>query len=559
MPHNSSTFANDRTLKSCHAGTANLSIGSKLSPLAKARRAHIPLAVTLTWLALLLLSIPQEALALRVEHGSRLPRAAVDCAAAMQIALPNARVTAVRAVQPNDSLRALGRHPYCHVEAIIDAETHIEALLPDDWNGRFLMGGGGGYVGAVDNQFASTVHEGYATVGTDAGHSGLSISARWALHNDQRIADFAHRAVHRTAEVTKLLIAAYYGRAPEHSYFIGCSNGGREALIEAQRYPADFDGIVAIAPAYNFLAITTTFIRNLQAQYPTGDTSAPVVTSAVLKLLAGKVIESCDAVDGARDGTIENPETCAFTLASLPACANDTASDSCVTRAQRAALSTFTAPLAAGTLRYPGQPFGDEADPDGWGAWITGPVPDMLAATGRTVPTVQAAFGTEFFKYFIYGDSAWRYVGYDLARAARDGAKVDAIVSATNPDLSAFRARGGKLLLAHGWSDPALNARSTITYFKAVQARTPRASSFTRLFMMPGVLHCAGGSGCDEADWATTIRRWVEAGEAPSRIVARKQRGTQVLRTHPLCAYPRTARYNGTGSTGDAAAFTCRS
>lgn len=509
-------------------------------------------------LSLLLLSATHATTAAHAERGRHAARNAVDCAAAMQIALPNARVTAVRAVQPSDSLRAPGQRPYCRIAATIDTETRIVALLPDDWNGRFLMGGAGGFAGAVENQFESTVHQGYATVGTDAGHSGFSLSAGWALGNDTRIADFGYRAVHRTAEVTKLLIAAYYGRPPEHSYFIGCSNGGREALMEAQRYPADFDGIVAMAPAYNFLAIATTFVRNLQAQYPTGDMNAPVITPAVLKLLAGKVTETCDAKDGVRDGTLENPETCSFTLASLPSCANDTAADGCVTRAQRAALSTVTMPLAAGTLRYPGQPFGDESDEDGWNAWITGPLPQMLAATGGTVPTVQAAFGTEFFKYFVYGDAAWRYVGYDLARAARDGARVDSIVSATNPDLSAFGARGGKLLLAHGWSDPALNARSTIEYFKAVRARTPQASSFTRLFMMPGVLHCAGGSGCDEADWAGTIRRWVETGEAPSRIIARKERSAQVVRTHPLCAYPMTARYNGTGSSDDAAAFTCR-
>ncbi len=514
--------------------------------------------VTLTLLSLLLLSVPHVTKAAPAAHGPRAARSVVDCAAAMQIALPNARVTEVRAVLPNDSLRALGRRAYCRVAATVDAETHIVVLLPNDWNGRFLMGGGGGYVGAVDNQFSSTVHEGYATVGTDAGHSANSLTAGWALHNDTRIADFAYRAVHRTAEVTKLLIAAYYGRAPEHSYFIGCSNGGREGLMEAQRYPADFDGIVAVAPAYNFLAITTTFVRNLQAQYPTGDMNAPVVTPAVLTLLAAKVTERCDASDGVRDGTLENPESCKFKLTSLPACARDTAADGCVTRAQRAALSTFTAPLAAGTLRYPGQPFGDEADSDAWEAWITGPLPDVLKVTGGAAPTVQGAFGTEFFKYFVYGDSAWRYVGYDLSRAARDGAKVDAIVSATNPDLSAFRARGGKLLLAHGWSDPALNARSTIQYFNAVQARTPQAASFTRLFMMPGVLHCAGGSGCDDVDWAATIRRWVEQGEAPSRIVASKKRGTQTIRTRPLCAYPMTARYNGAGSSDSEASFTCR-
>jgi tannase/feruloyl esterase len=172
---------------------------------------------------------------------------AADCAVALRIALPDAHITAASAVPSNDSLRALGEKPYCRVEATVDRETHIVALLPDDWNGRFLMGGAGGYVGAVQNQFESTVHEGYATVGTDAGHTAdMPLMAGWALGNDRGIADYGHRAVHRTAEVTKALIVAYYGRPPEHSYFIGCSNGGREALMEAQRYPADFDGIVAI-------------------------------------------------------------------------------------------------------------------------------------------------------------------------------------------------------------------------------------------------------------------------------------------------------------------------
>jgi len=193
------------------------------------------------------LALPPAVHAASAVHG-RGVHAAADCAAVLRIALPNAHITAASAVPSNDSLCALGQKPYCRVEATVDAETHIVALLPDDWNGRFLMGGGGGYAGSVDNQYASTVHEGYATVGTDAGHTAFALLAGWALRNDRRIAAYGHRAVHRTAEVTKALIVAYYGRPPEHSYFIGCSNGGREALMEAQRYPADFDGIVGIAP-----------------------------------------------------------------------------------------------------------------------------------------------------------------------------------------------------------------------------------------------------------------------------------------------------------------------
>lgn len=467
-------------------------------------------------------------------------------------------MTAARAIVPNDSMRASGDKGHCRVEATIDTETHLVALLPDDWNGRFLMGGAGGFAGAVENQFASSVHSGYATVGTDAGHTGFALLAGWALQNERRIVDYGHRAVHRTAEVTKALIAAYYGRPPERSYFIGCSNGGREALMEAQRYPADFDGIVAIAPAFDYLGFSAAFIRNLQAQYPAGNVDAPVVTPAVLTLLASKVTERCDAIDGVRDGVLENPEACTFSLASLPACTNDVAAAGCVTRAQRAALTIFTTPTSAGTLRYPGWPFGDEADPAGWSTWITGPVAGVVEMTRKAVPTLQGLFATEFFKYFVYGDSTWRYVNYDVTRAGRDGARVAAVVSATSPDLSAFQARGGKLLLAHGWSDPALSARSTIDYFNAVQQHTPKALSFTRLFLMPGVLHCGGGSGCDDVDFTGVIRRWVEDDEAPRRILARKLRGTQVVRTHPLCAYPMTAHHDGKGSPDEAASFDCR-
>jgi feruloyl esterase len=452
---------------------------------------------------------------------------------------------------------------FCRVVAdakpTADSDIKLEVWLPaSGWNGKLQGIGNGGFAGLIDYvQIANAMSKGYAATATDTGHAGKSpVDADWAIGHPEKVADFGHRGIHEMTRVAKAVVQAYYAKAAQRSYFAGCSDGGREALMEAQRYPADFDGIVAIAPAFNFLEIAAGFIRNLQAQYPTGNFSAPVVTPAVLRLLAAKVTERCDAIDGVRDGTLENPEACAFNLASLPACANDVTMDGCVTRAQRAALAAFTSPMTAGTLRYPGWPIGDDADPEGRAAWMTGPVASMIEMAAA--PTLQGVFATQFFKYFVYADSAWSYVGYDLARAGRDGANSAAAVSATNPDLSAFRARGGKLLLAHGWSDPALSARSTIEYFNAVQRRTPHASSFTRLFLMPGVLHCGGGSGCDDVDYAGVIRRWVDQGEAPSRIIARKLRGTQVVRTHPLCAYPMTARYNGTGSTDDAAAFTCR-
>ncbi len=492
--------------------------------------------------------------------------AETDCATLASLSIDGVRITEAIAVQPTAAQRTAGRAVVCRVSGVIGTETHFVALLPDSWNRRFVMGGGGGYVGAVDNNAQNSVNSGYATAGNDAGHQGSALTAGWALHNDERQATFAYLAVHRTTEVTKQIIRAYYGSAPVKSYFYGCSNGGREGLIEAQRYPNDFDGIVVMAPAFDFGEFSTSFVRNLKAQFPTGDFSKPVVTAENLALLQAKVLDACDARDGVRDGTLEDPAACDFSVSSLAPCPNDVAAPDCVTHAQRTAIEQIYAPVRINDATiYPGQPFGNEALPGSWAAWITGVSASSMRATHDQAPTEQGAFGTEFFKYFVFGDSTWDYRRYDLSHADADIKRADAIVSATSPDLSAFAAHGGKLILAHGWSDPALNPLATVRYYDSVKARDASADRYVRLYLLPGVLHCAGGTGCDVVDWYTVISDWVERGVAPSRITASKlgQPPSQgaprpTARTRPLCPYPQHAAYTGNGSTDEEKNFVCR-
>ncbi|MBI3790951.1 MAG: tannase/feruloyl esterase family alpha/beta hydrolase [Gemmatimonadetes bacterium] len=490
--------------------------------------------------------------------------AAADCAALANATVPDVRITDAAAVPANPRLPLGPRVAHCRVRGVIGAETRFELLLPDDWNRRFMMGGAGGFAGSPENQAAGSVNDGYATVGTDAGHAGTPINANWALGHPDRIVDYAHRAVHRTAEVAKQLIGAYYGSPPVKSYFFGCSNGGREALMEAQRYPGDFDGIVALAPAADFTATAVRFIATLQALYPTGDFSRPAVTLDNLKLVQAGVLAACDARDGVSDGVLEDPRTCDFALDRLPACPDDVAAASCLTRAQRAAIAAIRAPVVLkGRTVYPGQPWGDEANPAGWPLWITGPNAQLLAGTANRAPTLQAAFGVSLLANMVFGDSAWDYRAYDLSRWEADTRALAAMLDANNPDLSAFKARGGKLILAHGWSDPALNALATINYHDAVLKRDRRAGDYMKLFLLPGVLHCAGGAGCDVVDWFAPIADWVERGQAPTSLVAKKLANAMAptappARTHLLCPYPQRAVFGGTGTGDDAGAFTCK-
>lgn len=446
---------------------------------------------------------------------------------------------------------------HCRVRGIIETEINFELLLPDDWNGRFLMGGGGGFVGSVQNQardlFAhggGPLARGYATAGTDTGHTGPGGAAGWALDHPERQENFGHRAVHLTAETAKSVIAHYYERPSDYDYFVGCSRGGGQGMVESQRYPDDFDGIVAAAPAHDWTGLTAGFLQNQQAIYPDGDLDAPVLTAAVLDLLGSSILSACDADDGVEDGIMTDPRRCGFDPADLPRCAGGRPADGCVTEAQLAAVTTvYDGPRLNGEQLYPGFNYGGEHDYGGWDPWA------VALPWGRSA---QYGFGTELFKYFVFGDPDWDYTGYDFSTWEEDVAATAAVLNATDTDLSRFRDGGGRIIYWTGWSDLAIPPLGTIDYYQRLEAADPSARDYARLYMLPGVLHCAGGPGPDRVDWVEAIRAWVEDGQAPERLLASKLgEDGEVTMTRPVCPYPQTAVHDGAGDPNDEASFTC--
>ena len=481
------------------------------------------------------------------------------CADLSGLELMDVRIGAAEAVAAADGVPA-----HCRVTGVIETEINFELLLPEagDWNGRFLMGGGGGFVGSVQNQarnlFAyggGPLERGYATVGTDTGHTGGGIDASWALDHPERQENFGHRAVHLTAQAAKSIIGRYYDQGPDYSYFVGCSRGGGQAMMASQRYPEDFDGIVSAAPAYDWTGIAAGFVQNQQAIYPDGDVDTPVLTPATLELLGTSILAACDADDGVEDGMMTDPRRCGFRTADLPRCEGDRPADGCVTSAQLAAIDrVYEGPTANGESIHLGFNYGGENDQGGWDSWVV--ASPFRAAQG--VPNAQFGFGTQLFKYFVFGDPDWDYTGYDFANWREEVAPTAAILDAVDPDLGAFRDHGGKIIYWTGWSDLALTPLGTIDYFEALAAGDAAARDYARLYMLPGVLHCAGGPGPDRVDWVEAIRAWVEDDQAPERLVASKLAADgSATMTRPVCPYPQVAVYDGTGDSNDEASFAC--
>ena len=449
---------------------------------------------------------------------------------------------------PNDPV-------HCRVRGTIDDEIRFELLLPlpDHWNGRFLMGGGGGYVGSVQNQaiqFAgpnSVLGRGFATVGTDTGHRGSGVDASWALDRPDREVNFGHRAVHVTAEVAKTIIRLYYGRDIEYSYFLGCSRGGGQGMMASQRYPDDFDGIVSGAPAYDWTRLGALFLQTQQALYPDPmDLSTPVITDEAARLLESAILEACDEIDGVKDGFMTNPLECDVDLAAIPGLTDDQ---------RRAAEVIYGGAYVGGQEVYPGFPYGGETDAAGWKRWITGGT-----GGGAGIPNLHYAFGTQMHKYIIFDDPEFDYAGFDFSNHARwqeQTRRAAKLLNATDTDLSGFRTAGGKLILWTGWSDPAIPASGTIRYYEGVAAGDEGVDELVRMFMLPGVLHCAGGPGPDLVDWIAAIQAWVEEDRAPERLVATKVNQGEVEMQRPVCAWPAQAVYNGSGDPKREESFEC--
>ena len=438
---------------------------------------------------------------------------------------------------------------HCRVSVTLrpsaDSEIKSEVWLPPVaiWNGKFLMEGGGGFVGSVNTGgMTNGVREGYASASTDTGHTGGSGS--FALGHPEKIIDFAYRAVHETALKSKVLIASYYGRAPRLSYWEGCSTGGRQGLMSAQRYPEDFDGIIAGAPANNQIYLCAWRMRLLMTALKSPQHALPLEK---LKLLNDAVLDKCDANDGVKDRLLEDPRNCNFDPIVLKCNGHETAI--CLTTQQ---LETVNAAYSdtrksTGELLYPRLPFGGELN---WRVPADKPEPGGM--------------DIDLFRYIANQNPAWDWHSFNLEKDTELALLHGEEIHAVNPDLSKFKARGGKLLIYHGWSDGgsggAISALNTISYYESVLKQMgPNQDNWLRLFMVPGMAHCGGGTGPNQFKPLAALERWREQNDPPQSIpAARVNEHGSIDMTRPLCPYPQRAAYKGNGSINDAANYTCK-
>jgi feruloyl esterase len=454
-----------------------------------------------------------------------------------------------------------------------DSKINIEVWLPvKGWNHRFQALGNGGFAGEIDYEgLAISLDNNNATAGTDTGHFADGIDARWALHHPEKIADYGWRGIHEMTLQTKAILAAYYGSSANHSYFTSCSDGGREALMEAQRFPADYDGILAGAPAYNWTTLLTGAAIGMQTLLSDKSSYIP---AADVSLIHRAILAQCDKLDGLKDGLIADPRACHFDAVHI-ACETGPGR-SCLTPSQIKTLTTLLSERKVGDTTIPPLlPAGGELDPNGWPSWITGDERGKSAMVG---------FGQGYFANMVYSDPKWDFRTFDpVAGLAAAREKTSASLDATNPDLSAFAKRGGKLILYHGWADAAISPLYSIHYYEAVQQKLGKddTTSFARLYLMPGVKHCSGGPGPDNIGQVGlpsmkssnasnnifhALEDWVEQGHAPDSIIATKfaelpnheDNPHKILMTRPVCPYPEQAHYQGTGSIHDAASFECK-
>lgn len=442
---------------------------------------------------------------------------------------------------------------HCRVLGRISKEINFELLLPHQWNGRFAMGGGGGFVGSIQNSARWSVGQGYATSGTDTGHQGPGLKGDWALHNMERQINFGRLAIHRTAVVSKAIITDYYCSYPLKSFFMGCSRGGGQGMIEAQLYPEDFDGILAAAPVLDWPATAAEFIQNVKILFPDPGNLESIISPEEIAIFQASVYDQCDALDGVEDYILNDPRDCEFDFSKLPACADEQDAETCFTRVEVDACKKILggASNKNGQI-YPGFPVGCEGEPGAWKEWITGP---NAGSMELGYPSLHYAYGIEFFKYLVFQDPEWDFRAYDFDNFEKDTRYAASYLNATSTDYSDFKERGGKLLVYHGWNDHALSAYTMIDHYKAVKKLNPDVEEFMRLYLLPGVLHCAGGTGPSEADWLEILRVWVEDDTAPERVVVSKKLDDDRTMTRPVFPYPKKAVYDGKGDPNEQVSF----
>jgi feruloyl esterase len=432
---------------------------------------------------------------------------------------------------------------FCRVQVTVtptsDSDIKVEVWMPlEGWNGRLLAVGNGDAGGAISYAaMTNALRRGYATSSTDTGHVGNSMA--FALGHRQKYVDFGYRSLHEMTVTAKAIIDAFYGTPPQRAYWNGCSQGGRQGITEAERYPSDYDAIIAGAPAIDYMSLHAArmalnlFVHRSEDSYIPPE-KYPAIHRAVL--------DACDAVDGLRDGLIQDPTRCGFDPGVL-ACATGDA-PSCLTPAQVETARGMYSPIkASGRVVSPAllQP-GSELE---WGR-LAGPEPLWNAV--------------EPFKYVVFNDPAWDWHSFSLPKDLPRALQVDGgVINLTNPDLVAFFNRGGKLMMYHGWADPQVTPLNSVDYFKQVLKATGerRQRRSIELYMEPGVNHCWGGEGPDAFDVVGALEQWEDTGVAPARMIASQSIGANGTRTRPLCPYPQVATYTGIGSTDSAENFRC--
>ena len=485
--------------------------------------------------------------------------AAQPCENLASLTLPNARITVAQAVFPGaftpptpasgvtppaEALAFRDLPAFCRVAATLkpstDSDIKIEVWLPaSSWNGKFQAVGNGGLAGTIPyGPLAAAVRAGYAAAGTDTGHVGSN--GDFVPGHPEKLIDFAYRAIHEMTVTAKTVLAAHYDAPPVRSYFNGCSTGGRQALIEAQRYPEDFNGIVAGDPSWDQMRL---YAARVALNVFVNREPAAVIPPSKYPMIHDAVLNACDAKDDVKDGVIEDPSRCAFDFAGL-ACVGDDRAD-CLTKPQVETAAMMASPITdrpSGAVLHPGRYYpGSEL---GWGG-VGGPLPSVESLEGM--------------KKIVF-DANWDYHTIRVPDAVERAVRADnGLLYGGEPNLTPFYRRGGKLLMYHGWADPLVTPDASLIMFRKInEAVGPLASNALALFMVPGMGHCQGGPGTDVFDKVGAIDRWVESGIKPQSIPASHVTRGVVDRTRPLCAYPAIAHYIGSGSTDEARNFICR-
>ena len=515
------------------------------------------------------------------------------CEALKNLRLDHGEVVSAKWVEAGTTQVQLGFPPkaeslpvkrHCEIAAVSrptsDSVINFTLWMPaqENWNGKYLQLGSGGWGGTIEpSELIEPIAEGYAVAETDDGHQNQdmisSVTPAWALGHPEKVVDFGYRAVHETAAQSKAALQGYFNKPASRAYFKGCSDGGREALMEAERYPEDFDGIVAGAPANHWTHHFAGFIWNELALNAKPESR---IAAEQLPAVEKAALAACDELDGVKDGLIEDPRKCHFDPSVL--LCHGAAGADCLTQPQIDALKQIYAgpkDPKTGEQIYPGYEPGGEAEPGTWVGWIL-PLPQFPQGS------IQSFFGNGFFSLVVHEDANWDWHTMDFDRDVKAADEKDApILNSYNPDLRTFRDHGGKLIQYHGWSDAAISPLDSIAFYEKVTAfltssPDPRAADakdvqgFYRLFMVPGMGHCTGGpgptsfgnaeAGADaDHDVLMALDRWVTQGVAPDKLIGSGKLGgsAPVEVTRPLCPYPRVARYNGQGDSNVASNFEC--